>query len=55
MHRGGNYNCFLLNNVLMLSIGSILLDLIRYRFSPFDSLSLRLFRSSRFWAECHVS
>ena len=35
--RGGNYSFFLLDTVLMLSLGSILIDLFRHRFSPSDS------------------
>ena len=53
--RGGNYSCFLLDTVLILSIGSIIIDLFRHRFSPFDSLTLLRFRSCRFWSESFVS
>ena len=54
-HRGGNKSCVVFNTVVVLSIDSILLDLFRHRFSPFNSLTLLPFRSSRVWPESSVS
>ena len=48
-HRGGNYKCLLLNTILLLSIDSIILFLVKHSCHPCDSVPLLLSRSSRFW------